>query len=534
LLDELEAIGCFQEDDAAILLNHMLTCINYIHGNDLVHRDLKPENILLEENMKLDDIKIIDFGLAKRTVPGCKFNDFVGTSYYMSPQIVREEPYTNKCDIWACGVIAFLVLGGYAPFDGQGEGDESIDEICEKIEKGEVVFDDEPEVWDSVTDEAKEFIRFLLAYEEEDRPTAYEALQHPWLEKIRTKTRTQYRRSSSLSAKSALGNMEGFEANCKLKQATYALIASQLLLKSEKEEIDEVFRVLDVDCSGRLSKEEVKCGYNEFFGQELSDEEVNIIFKRVNFSGSGSIEYSEFVVASLMSKDLLNDVKLKAAFEEFDIDGNGYIDLNELKSILTMEDDMDDYVMNKIIKQVDGDGDGQISYEEFKGMMYITASQPSREEHETWMKRRESSTLSDESMDSSIGTRMSSLKSIAGARDVLSIFDVMSDASCRLDFDLDDSSSQQEQAVGNGRRTSVSLSGITRNEYTTQDDSEQQPGLRRNRTLPQRFDPRRGFLKVNFSFSEDRAYASLGTLPVLGEEMTGSERRLLDESINDA
>jgi Ca2+-binding EF-hand superfamily protein len=458
----------------------------------------------------------------------------------MSPQIVKEEPYTNKCDIWACGVIAFLVLGGYAPFDGEGEGDESTEEICQKIEEGKVIFDDEPEVWDSVSDEAKDFIRFLLAYEEDDRPTAYEALQHPWLETIRKKTRTLYKRSSSVSAKNALGNMEGFEANSKLKQATYALIASQLLLKSEKEEIDEVFRVLDVDCSGRLSKHEVKCGYHEFFGQELSDEEVNTIFKRVNFSGSGSIEYSEFVVASLMSKDLLNDGKLKAAFEEFDMDGNGYIDLKELKSILLMDDDMDDYVINKIIKQVDQDGDGHISYEEFKSMMYVTASQPSREEQETWLKRRESSTLSDESMDSSLASRMSSLKSIVGARDILSIFDVMSDASCRLDFGLDDSSSddsspQQEQAVGNGRRTSVSLSGLTRNEYTaTQDDREQPPGLRRNRTLPQRFDPRRGFLKVNFSFNKDRAYASLGTLPALGEEMTGSERRLLDESANDA
>jgi calcium-dependent protein kinase len=526
LLDELEAVGCFQEDDAAILLNHILTCINYVHGKNLVHRDLKPENILLEESMKLDDIKIIDFGLSKRAPPGIKFKDFVGTSYYMSPQIVKEEPYTSKCDIWACGVIAFLVLGGYAPFDGEGEGDESTEEICEKIEEGKVVFDDEPEIWDSVTDEAKEFIRYLLSYEEKDRPTAYEALQHPWLEKIRKKAHKEYRRSSSLTAKNALGNMEGFEADCKLKQATYALIASQLLLKSEKEEIDEVFRVLDVDCSGRLSKEEVKCGYKEFYGTELSDEEVAIIFKRVNFSGSGTIEYSEFVIASLMSKDLLNDGKLKAAFEEFDIDGNGFIDLNELKTILTMDDDMDEYVMNNIIKQVDQDGDGQISYQEFKSMMYITASQPTKEEQQTWMKRRESSTLSDDSMDSSIGSRMSSLKSIVGAGSVLSIFDVMSDASCRLDFDsLDDSSSQQEQAQGNARRTSVSLSGLTRNEYAT-DDGRQSDA--RRRTLPNRFDPRRSFLKVTYSLSKDREFASLGTLPALSEEMAASERRLIE------
>ena len=76
LLDELEAIGPFQEDDAALLMNHVLTCINYIHSLHLVHRDLKPENILLEQNMKLDDIKIIDFGLARRTAPGAHFGEF--------------------------------------------------------------------------------------------------------------------------------------------------------------------------------------------------------------------------------------------------------------------------------------------------------------------------------------------------------------------------------------------------------------------------------------------------------------------------
>ena len=91
LLDELENIGPFQEDDAALLMNHVLTCINYIHSLGLAHRDLKPENVLLEENMKLDDIKIIDFGLAQRTAPGAAFKDHVGTSYYMSPQVSADD-----------------------------------------------------------------------------------------------------------------------------------------------------------------------------------------------------------------------------------------------------------------------------------------------------------------------------------------------------------------------------------------------------------------------------------------------------------
>ena len=121
LLDELESIGPFQEEDASLLLNHMLTCINYLHQHNLAHRDLKPENILLEANMKLDDIKIIDFGLASRTVPGIKLKDYVGTYYYMSPQIVKQEPYTNKCDIWSCGVILYIMLSGCPPFQGKSQ-----------------------------------------------------------------------------------------------------------------------------------------------------------------------------------------------------------------------------------------------------------------------------------------------------------------------------------------------------------------------------------------------------------------------------
>lgn len=511
LLDELEAIGCFQEDDAALLLNHMLTCINYIHQNNLAHRDLKPENILLEANMKLDDIKVIDFGLASRTVPGIKLKEFVGTSYYMSPQIVKQEPYTNKCDVWSSGVICFLVLGGYAPFDG-----DEMDEICDRIEEGTVIFEDEPEVWDSVTDEAKEFIRYLLAYEEDERPTAIEALQHPWLKKLREQSGETFRSQSSGTCQVALENMEGFESESKLKQATYALIASQLLLKSEKDQIDEVFRVLDADCSGRLSKEEVKYAYKEFYEKELSDDEVDVIFKRVNFSGSGFIEYSEFVIASLMSKQLIDIGKLEAAFSEFDIDGNGFIDTDELKKVLVVEDDMDDYIMQKIIKQVDKDGDGQISFEEFKSMMYLTASQPSKEKRAKWAQRRECcGTLNDAfDMDSSISSvyssrDMSSLKSMSGASGVLSIFDVSSNQSLMLDdlsnYDLDTSFKPDEPTIdedapfARGQGDTRALSNMSGAIYSSE---RRLPAYTKSsRSLPNRVGST--YMKVNYSWTED-------------------------------
>jgi Ca2+-binding EF-hand superfamily protein len=424
--------------------------------------------------------------------------------------------------------LSVLVLGGYAPFDG-----DEIDDICDRIEEGKVIFDDEPDIWDSVTDEAKDFIRSLLAYEEKDRPTAYEALQHPWLTKIRRHSRANFQRQSSFSANQALGNMENFEAGSKLKQATYALIASQLLLKEEKEEIDEVFRVLDQDCSGRLSKEEVKLGYKEFFSKELSDEEVDVIFKRVNFSGSGKIEYSEFVVASLMRKDMLDDGKLRAAFDEFDMDGNGYIDSDELKTILVVDDDMDDYVLHKIIKQVDKDGDGRISFDEFKSMMYITVSQPSKQKRESWaMKRNES--LSIESVASSISSRdgsYASLKNIHGAGSVLSIFDITSDASMRLDM-LDDEDGFPQPVVSRDASSQTSLSQVTSATYAT-NGKPHVPSFRRNRSLPKQFDPRRGLLKINYSFDKKRANTFIqsqgGLLQPLGEDLLASDSNLVED-----
>jgi len=496
LLDELEAVGCFQEEDAALLLNHMLTCINYVHDSNLAHRDLKPENILLEASMKLEDIKIIDFGLSSRTVPGVKLKEFVGTSYYMSPQIVKQEPYTNKCDVWACGVICFLVLGGYAPFDGDDLG-----EICDKIEEGEIIFDDEPDIWDSVTDEAKAFIRFLLSYDETDRPSAFEALQHPWLQNARRATKDTFRRASFSNAKLALSNMQGFVADSKLKEATMAMITSQMLLKDEKADIDEVFRILDLDCSGRLSKEEVKAAYKEFYETDLSDDDVDLVFKRVNISGSGMIEYSEFVMASLMSKNLIDDEKLKAAFEEFDIDGNGFIDIDELKVVLVMDDCMDDYIINKIIKQVDKDGDGKISYSEFKAMMYIKASQPTKEKQAKWQEASESGhNLLDESanLDSSISSRaFTDLKSVSGAIDVLSIFDVSSGQSTILDFSDVSHAGIRREEPPLGLSEDNSTMPLSRGGCMNL-SSRLRDCTRSNRSLPKSLDSSHAFLKVNY------------------------------------
>lgn len=140
---------------------------------------------------------------------------------------------------WSAGVIAFVCLSGFAPFDGKDDV-----EVMAAVSDG--YYDFEDEAWDDISDDAMDFIKHLLAYKEEDRYSAAEALQHPWLRNIR-------RRASVLpgrreSSRMSLACMKQFQAHSKLKQAVCSLIASQLLKKEEKDEIDKAFRTLDLDC----------------------------------------------------------------------------------------------------------------------------------------------------------------------------------------------------------------------------------------------------------------------------------------------
>jgi len=136
-------------------------------------------------------------------------------------------------------------------------------------------------------------------------------------------------------AMNALTNLQSFNANSKLKQATYAFIASQLLNKQEKEQIDKVFRAMDINGDGKLSKDEIQLGFAQYFGRSLDDKEVDEMFDKVDADGSGAIDYSEFVVATMNEKNMLSNNKLQTAFKMFDKDGGGSISTDEIRAVLS-------------------------------------------------------------------------------------------------------------------------------------------------------------------------------------------------------
>ena len=153
----------------------MLSAVAILHSLHICHRDLKIENWVLKSGNDLwSPLKLIDFGLSTHFTPGHKLSRVVGSSYYIAPEVLKKS-YTEACYLWSLGVIVYMLLSGAPPFFGSSE-----ELIKESILNGEYSFPQE--LFRDVSKDAMAFVSCLLSYDEEERYTAHQALNHPWLE----------------------------------------------------------------------------------------------------------------------------------------------------------------------------------------------------------------------------------------------------------------------------------------------------------------------------------------------------------------
>lgn len=391
LFDRFADIGKLPETMVAPIIKQVASALKYAHDKGIAHRDLKLENICFcEKKTGSTHVKVIDWGLAGKFQHG-KMKSNVGTSTYSAPEVMErdlsdKEGYTCACDLWSLGVVAYVVLSGKPPFWGSP-----------KNQLAAMLAERYPLVgpfWDTISADCKDLISSLLKADAQERMTADDVLQHPWLRLGATEPNHQ------LLAQ-VLSNLEQFSHAPDFYSLCVASVARQLDHRS-LHSIREAFCMLDKNSDGILDVEEVKEGYASAFGREGKDNpeavgeaEVQEIFSHLDLDGSGRITYTEFCAAGLGEKSYEEEHVLWAAFKTFDIHNDGRISRGELKEVLLRADITQvwtsavcEEVAEEVMEQF-GSGSDSINFQEWLGLMRECASK-----HQESSPRRFSKSLS--------------------------------------------------------------------------------------------------------------------------------------------
>ncbi|KAA3463045.1 calcium-dependent protein kinase 26-like isoform X1 [Gossypium australe] len=399
LFDRIIERGHYTERKAAALTKIIVGVVEACHSLGVMHRDLKPENFLLVNKDDDFSLKAIDFGLSVFFKPGQIFTDVVGSPYYVAPEVLLKH-YGPEADVWTAGVILYILLSGVPPFWAETQQG-----IFDAVLKGDIDFYSDP--WPVISDSAKDLIRKMLCSQPSERLTAHEVVCHPWI------SQNGVAPDRALDP-AVLSRLKQFSAMNKLKKMALRVIAESL---SEEEiaGLREMFTAMDTDNSGAITFDELKAGLRRY-GSTLKDTEIRdlmnavkcvwmlkslyfrtkaisiqcgnhacyvmdvltanlqrihlsyFICSQADVDNSGSIDYGEFIAATVHLNKLEREEHLVAAFKYFDKDNSGYITVDELQQACA-EHNITDVLLEDIIREVDQDNDGRIDYGEFVAMM---------------------------------------------------------------------------------------------------------------------------------------------------------------------
>ena len=307
------------EKKVVSLIAKVLLAIAHCHSRGVTHRDLKPENILFENNSPDAEIKIIDFGLSRKYSKDVKLHSVLGTPYYVAPEVLKGN-YDQKCDIWSIGAMTYLLLCGKPPFNGGSD-----QEIFNNILNTEVKF--ENPLWENISNNAKSFVKLCLEKNGAKRPSAIKALDHPWFTNVLNATHRQQNLREDI-----LMNIKNFNIKQKFKQ----IIIKHLLTYMNREELKvykNAFFAIDFFHNGCIEEPELKKAF-KLKNIEITDEEINHLFKIMDQNFKGAIDYTEFLMAGVNREQLLSEGNLTKAFNYFDINNSGYIENEDLYNCL--------------------------------------------------------------------------------------------------------------------------------------------------------------------------------------------------------
>jgi calcium-dependent protein kinase len=249
------------------------------------------------------------------------------------------------------------MLCGHPPFMGSNE-----EKIKNKILNCKLIFPTSE--FKNVSHDAINFIKQLLEFNPDKRLSAEKSLENKWLNSICNNK--EY--DEKILKSDIIGNLSKFKSKVTLQKATLAFLTNQISINQEIQKLKDEFDKIDENKDGEISKPElIKC-LETMYPSVEAIKKANEIFEEIDFNNDGSISFSEFLTVNMKKEQILNEDMLIKAFKLFDLDGNGYITINELKETMPFE-----IISNQqwidLVSEVDKDGDCQISFEEFKEMM---------------------------------------------------------------------------------------------------------------------------------------------------------------------
>ncbi|KAK6288187.1 hypothetical protein POUND7_014366 [Theobroma cacao] len=352
----------YSEKDAAVVVRQMLKVAAECHLRGLVHRDMKPENFLFKSTRADSPLKATDFGLSDFIRPGKRFQDIVGSAYYVAPEVLKRRSGPES-DVWSIGVITYILLCGKRPF-----WDKTEDGIFKEVLKNKPDFRRKP--WPTISNSAKDFVKKLLVKDPHARLTAAQALSHPWV-------REGGNASEIPVDISVLNNLRQFVKYSRLKQFALRALAGTLN-EEEIADLRDQFDAIDVDKNGSISLEEMRQALAKDLPWKLKESRVLEILQAIDSNTDGLVDFTEFVAAALHVNQMEEhdsdkwQQRSQAAFEKFDVDRDGFITPEELRMHTGLRGSID-----PLLEEADIDKDGKISLSEFRRLLR-TASMSSK------------------------------------------------------------------------------------------------------------------------------------------------------------
>jgi calcium-dependent protein kinase len=355
LFDEITEQHSLDEKRAMGIMSQIFSALKYCHERNVIHRDLKPENIMVQRRHTesrsdvASEVKLIDFGLAVmcevRSVRGKAGSRVAGSANYMAPEALKGL-CTPASDVFSAGVVMHVMLAGCFHTEEALEG---------RIQGAS---------WDRVSPEARSLVCDLLQRDPAKRFTAAQAAAHKW-----TRGDAEISLSPELVSR-MMRDFLSFHQSVKLQRAALTALAMQLTNKQLSEH-RQMFRAIDSDGNGRISKEELVASIVAM--APLCADDVRVwaekVFDSIDTDGSREIDYTEWLATAMHENACRSEEAMQAAFRVFDLNGDGKIDPQEFAKVLVQTPEE----VTPLLPQFDTNGDGAIDFEEFKGLLCFHA-----------------------------------------------------------------------------------------------------------------------------------------------------------------